>query len=79
MTSKAKGARWELAAMYPVVRAMRQAATELCVKLRWGGGWCRLDNTTVEPAVLVEAYTIRKRRLGKTPFIDGPHYALLAA
>lgn len=71
-------ARWELPAMYPIVKAMRRAAQELKVPLRWGGGWCRLDNTKVEPAVLVEAYVARKRRQGRTPFIDGPHYALLA-
>ena len=33
--------RWDWPLFYPIARAMKQAARELNVKIRWGGDWKR--------------------------------------
>ena len=70
--------RWEMGAVHPVAAAVRTAAREFGVAIRWGGCWCRLD-TTGEEAIesLVAAYVARKRDAGKRPFVDGVHYEIL--
>ncbi len=69
--------RWEWPAIHLIASAMRQAAKELGVKIRWGGCWERLDNSTLNTEIMVEEYTARKRRQGKRPSLDGPHYELM--
>lgn len=69
--------RWEWDPIYVIARAMKQAAEELGVAIRWGGGWCRLDGTDADPELMVAEYADRKRRQGKKAFMDGPHYELL--
>ena len=68
--------RWEMEACYEIARAVQKAARELGVPIRWGGCWGRLDTSTRDPALLVEEYVTRRRRQGRRPFIDGPHYEL---
>ena len=70
--------RWEWKPIFVIAVAMDKAATELGVKLRWGGVW---DKTMMEyggSAELMEAevkaYCIRHPGLD---FIDGPHYELV--
>ena len=73
--------RWEWEPIYLVADAVRTAAFELDVKLRWGGVWDReLAALPPRPDLLedaVEAYVARRRAAGKRAFIDGPHFELL--
>ncbi len=69
--------RWELMPCYVIAVAVRQAARERGVAIRWGGSWQRLDNDVREPALMVEEYVSKRRRQGRRPFIDAPHYELL--
>lgn len=62
--------------VWEVAEAMRQAARELRTPLVWGACWCRIDDTSAPLRELVEGYKLRKRRQGKTPFLDGVHFEL---
>lgn len=71
--------RWEWAPIYIVAEAMRQAAKELNIKITWGGCWDVIDftNSTESPQKMVEGYVARRKKLGKSAFIDGPHFQLV--
>jgi peptidoglycan L-alanyl-D-glutamate endopeptidase CwlK len=73
-----KGAvRWDWALYHVVAAAMRDAAKEQGVQMRWGGVWDKLLNDLdgdLEDDV--EAYVERRRQLGKKARIDGPHFEL---
>lgn len=68
---------WDLKDFYPIVDAMRNAAKELGVKVRWGGCWCMLNTDTRTPKQMAEEYTAARRKTGKKAFIDGPHFELV--
>lgn len=69
---------WELNLYDNIADAMKQAATELNVSLRWGAAWhipdIRKWNGTMEEAMM--AYIDARRKQGRRPFIDGPHFEL---
>lgn len=67
---------WNLEKFYPIVEAVRDAANELNVKIRWGGCWAVLNDTTANPKDLVNEYSANRRKQGRKPFIDGPHFEL---
>jgi peptidoglycan L-alanyl-D-glutamate endopeptidase CwlK len=67
---------WHLDHFYPIAEAMRSAAKELGVRIRWGGCWQVLNSTTAPTASLVTAYSAERRKLGKRAFIDCPHFEL---
>ena len=69
--------RWEWDAIYPICEAVRIAAKELGVPIRWGGAWIRLDTSKKAPEVLVNEYGAMRRSQGRKAFTDGPHYELL--
>ena len=70
---------WELNVYDDVAEAFKVAATELDVGLRWGAAWHVEDirewGGTMEEAML--AYTDLRRRQGRRPFIDAPHFELI--
>lgn len=72
--------RWEWKPIFEIAVAVRAAAIELNVPLIWGGVWDRAvadlpaDAAGIEKAV--NSYVARRRALGKTAFIDGPHWEL---
>lgn len=69
--------RWEWDAIYPIAEAVRQAAQELDVDIRWGGAWDKVFTyTEKDPEEMVEAYSARRRKAGRRVFIDGPHFEL---
>lgn len=69
---------WHWEHYYPIAAAMRQAARELGVRIRWGGHWgVYLDQTTAPPEDLVAGYVQQRLAAGKKAFIDGPHYELI--
>ncbi|WP_299197946.1 hypothetical protein [uncultured Amphritea sp.] len=60
---------------YQIAAAIKQAAAELNVAIRWGGGWALLD-TFDTPEAARQAYIERKNRQGKKVYSDGPHFEL---
>jgi peptidoglycan LD-endopeptidase CwlK len=71
--------RWEWPPIYKIAAAVRQAAIELDVPLRWGGCWrdiASIGPTAGDMEAAVAAYGAARRRAGKKAFTDGPHYEL---
>lgn len=68
---------WELEKFYPIAEAVKKAAEELGIKVRWGGAWILLNNQTLTPKQLVEEYSKARRRVGNKVFIDAPHFEIL--
>lgn len=75
--------RWEWIPIFKVAAAMRQAAKELGVPLRWGAAWdINFTETTDDPETVMEQYVARfnaKQALRppekrKKLFLDGPHF-----
>jgi peptidoglycan LD-endopeptidase CwlK len=69
--------RWEWEPIYRIADAVRMAARELDVRLRWGGAW-DVDFTASKesPEDMVIGYSARRRKAGRKPFLDGPHFEL---
>lgn len=69
---------WEVNLYDNIADAVKQAAIELDVKIRWGAAWhiddIRTWNGTMEEAM--NAYIDLRRSQGKRPFIDGPHFEM---
>jgi peptidoglycan L-alanyl-D-glutamate endopeptidase CwlK len=69
---------WELKLYDDIADAMRLAALEKNVGLRWGAAWnipdIRKWDGTMEEAMM--HYIDACRANGKRPFIDGPHFEL---
>ncbi len=75
----AGGPRWEWPIIYPIAAAMALAARQEGVSIRWGGCWTNLDDIVATPAAMkaaVNAYTDSRRKMGRTAFLDGPHYEM---
>ena len=68
-------ARWEWPVVYKVAEAMKEAAEDHGVKLRWGGSWCVL-NGPYSPEQLSKLYIKNCEEKNKKPFLDGPHFEL---
>lgn len=68
--------RWEWEPIYVIAEAMRQAADELGVNIRWGGCWQVITGTSLPPKKLVRNYVNKRRKQGRKAFNDGPHYEL---
>ena len=70
---------WELNLYDNIADAMKKAAIELAIPLRWGGSWTTNNicewNGTMEQAMT--HYIDLRRLAGKRPFIDGPHFELV--
>jgi peptidoglycan L-alanyl-D-glutamate endopeptidase CwlK len=69
---------WELNLYDDIADAMRLAAIETNVGLRWGAAWnvpdIRKWNGSMESAMM--HYIDTRRKQGQRPFIDGPHFEL---
>ncbi len=72
------GVSWEMAIYCKIADAMRQAATETGVSIRWGGAWqvrdIRLHEGGMDEAQ--DAYIDLRRSEGRSVFLDGPHFEL---
>ena len=70
---------WELNVYDEVADAMKQAAQEEGVALRWGAAWHIHDirdwEGTMEEAM--NDYVDLRRSQGRRPFIDAPHFELM--
>ncbi len=65
--------RWDWPLYYKLAAAVKQAAEELGVAVRWGGCWQYLADID-DPQEAVAAYAARKLAAGKKAFMDGPHF-----
>ena len=69
---------WELNVYDEVADAMKQAARELEVTIRWGAAWHIADirnwDGTMEDAM--NDYVDTRRSQGRRPFIDAPHFEI---
>jgi peptidoglycan LD-endopeptidase CwlK len=69
--------RWEWDPIYMIADAVRKAAQELDITVRWGGAWdVDFTASTDSPEDLVAEYVARRRHAGLRAFIDGPHFEL---
>lgn len=72
--------RWEWDAIYPIAAAVKFAAAEMHVNVRWGGCWDLMSqikgSTAADMEKAVEAYGAARRRAGKKAFTDGPHFEI---
>lgn len=69
---------WELPLYEKIAEAMKQAAIEQKVKIRWGAAWSVKD-ITKWPGTMAEAvqsYIEHCQQEGKRPFFDAPHFEL---
>ena len=69
---------WELNLYDDIADAMKAAAIELGVSLRWGAAWNVPDITKWEGTMAdaMNHYIDERRKQGRRPFIDGPHFEL---
>jgi len=72
-------ASWEIKLYFDIADAVKQAAIDVGVTVRWGASWHINDirewGGTMEEAY--NAYVDLRRSQGKSPFIDGPHFELM--
>jgi len=70
---------WELNLYDNIADAIKQAAIEKNVAIRWGAAWnvpdIRMWRGTMEEAMMY--YIDERRRQNKRPFIDGPHFEIV--
>lgn len=69
---------WEWDRYLPIADAMRRAALQVGVPIRYGGGWYTLTDLDSIQAIkqATEAYSARRRAQGAKPFLDGGHFEL---
>lgn len=70
---------WELNVYDDVAEAMKTAAMEHDVSIRWGAAWHIDDIREWDGSMedLMLAYIELRRRQGKRPFIDAPHFEVM--
>lgn len=67
--------RWEMELYVKIAKAFQLAAVEEGVPLVWGGCWVTINSIgSLQRAQ--DRYIDRKRKAGKRPFLDGPHFEL---
>ena len=71
---------WEINVYDDICDAFKQAAIEVGVSIKWGAAWSEGDireyEGTAEDAM--NAYIDLRRSQGRRPFIDGPHFEVIA-
>jgi peptidoglycan L-alanyl-D-glutamate endopeptidase CwlK len=70
---------WELNLYDDICDAMKVAAQELGVALKWGASWSEGDIRTYAGTAedAMNKYIDLRRSQGRRPFIDGPHFELM--
>lgn len=69
--------QWHWPAIYPIAQAMRSAARQLQVALRWGGAWdIDFTSSVQSPESLSQDYLARRRKAQQPAFMDGVHFEL---
>ncbi len=72
--------QWEWRLYPQIADAVRRAAIETSVPVRWGGGWFLLNDCTSLRSIelKVGAYTAERKAQKRPAFLDGPHFELPA-
>jgi peptidoglycan L-alanyl-D-glutamate endopeptidase CwlK len=70
---------WELNVYDEIADAVKRAAIEVDIAVRWGAAWtitdiCKWENTMEEA---MNSYVDIRRGQGRRPFIDAPHFELM--
>jgi len=70
---------WSLNIYDDICDAMRNAANELDIAVKWGGAWSEGDIREYPSSaqVAMDAYDNLRRSEGRIPFVDAPHYELM--
>ena len=70
---------WELNVYDDLCDAMKEAAKELGIAIKWGAAWSEGDIRTYEGTSedAMMKYIDLRRSEGRRPFIDGPHFELM--
>lgn len=70
---------WELNLYDDIANAMRVAAIELDVAVKWGAAWSVGDIRDFDGSMAeaMNEYIDLRRSQGRRPFIDGPHFELM--
>jgi peptidoglycan L-alanyl-D-glutamate endopeptidase CwlK len=69
---------WDIVMYDDIADAMKAAAKETGARIRWGAAWT-IDNIADWERPMQDAmnnYIDIRRKSGRTPFIDGPHFEL---
>lgn len=66
---------WNFDYYFKISDAMRKAAIELNIKVKWGGAW-RYLNDYPNSKTSHNEYIAERKKLGKKPFLDGVHFEL---
>ena len=70
--------RWELNLYDEIADAMKDAAKQLGVTIRWGAAWHKnLNDWDGTAEDLMNEYIDLRRSQGRRPFIDGPHFEIV--
>ena len=69
---------WELNLYDDIADAMKKAAQEQNVSIKWGAAWTVPDITEWDGSMVeaMNSYIDERRSQGRRPFIDGPHFEL---
>ena len=70
---------WELNLYDDIANAMRVAAIELYVAIKWGAAWSVGDIRDFDGSMAeaMNEYIDLRRSQGRRPFIDGPHFEMM--
>jgi peptidoglycan L-alanyl-D-glutamate endopeptidase CwlK len=66
---------WEIKHYIVIAQAFAEAARELDVPIRWGAAWTHLLND-MDAKEANHDYVATRRKQGRNPFIDGPHFEI---
>lgn len=67
--------RWEFDLYYKIAEAYQEAARELNIPIVWGGCWSVINDEECLKCA-VKRYVDRKKKQGRKPLLDGPHFQL---
>lgn len=69
---------WQWPLYFQIAEAFRLAAIEKKTPIVWGGAWSRKLNSPEYKSAreASDAYVDGRRAIGRTPFMDGPHFEL---
>ena len=65
---------WKWAHIFKMADAVKAAADELGVRIRWGGSWTELSDQPLSAKALSDAYVESRKSVGAKPFLDGAHF-----
>lgn len=70
--------RFEFVPACTIAAAVRKAAQELNVSIRWGCAWdINFTDSLADPETVMDGYVARRKAAGKKPFLDSPHFELI--